>query len=344
METRNIIVIGASSDGFEALKRLVADLPKDFDASLFIVWHISPNVEGFLPHVLNKAGSIPAANAVDKEPIKTNRIYVAPPDRHLLVERGRVRVTRGPKENRFRPAVDPLFRSAAYAYCSRVIGIVLTGALDDGTSGLWAVKHHGGVAIVQDPVEAEYPSMPLNAMSEVKVDYCVPLSEMAELIVRLSREKVKTSEVVIKEDKLTEVEIHIAKEASAFESGIMKFGELSPYTCPECHGVLMSLKGSNHERFRCHTGHAFSADSLLANITESIEDSLWSVIRNIGESIMLLNQMGNHLANTNQVNLAALYFKKAFEAEERVNILRKAVVRHEHLSNEKRKTAKSKTT
>src|SRR5687768_2905429 len=157
METRNIIVIGASAGGFEAIKKLVSGLPSDLQASVFIVWHMSPDVRGVLPQILNKLETLPAEHAVDKEPIVPNRIYVAQPNFHLLVERGRVRVTKGPKENRFRPAVDPLFRSAAYAYGSRVIGVILTGALDDGTSGLWTIKHLGGMAVVQDPEDAEVP-------------------------------------------------------------------------------------------------------------------------------------------------------------------------------------------
>ncbi len=160
MNTRNIIVIGASAGGFEALKKLVAGLPTDFSASIFVVWHMSPDVRGVLPQVLNRSKTVFAANAADGEAIEPNRIYVAPPDRHLLVERGIVRVKRGPKENRFRPAVDPLFRSAAYAYGTRVIGVVLSGALDDGTAGLWTIKQRGGLAVVQDPFDAEVPSMP----------------------------------------------------------------------------------------------------------------------------------------------------------------------------------------
>ncbi len=271
MGTRNIIVIGASAGGFEALKKLVAGLPKDLQASLFIVWHMSPDIRGVLPQVLNRANTLHAAHAYDGEMIKPNRIYVAQPDRHLLIEQGRVRVTRGPKENRFRPAVDPLFRSAAYAYGSRVIGVILSGALDDGTAGLWTVKHHGGLAVVQNPLDAEVPSMPENAMREVVVDYSVPISEMADLLVRLSKEQVaETSEVVMEdnaENVKTEIEIRIAAQDNSFEMGVMKLGELTPYTCPDCHGVLSSLKDGKRVRFRCHTGHAFSADALLATVT-----------------------------------------------------------------------------
>src|SRR5690606_21642109 len=211
MEKRNIIVIGASAGGFEALKTIVQSLPPNLDASIFIVWHMGPDVRGILPDVLNKLNTIRAANARDNEPIETNHIYVAPPDHHLLIEEGRLRVTRGPKENRFRPAVDPLFRSAAYTYGNRVIGIVLSGALDDGSAGLWRVKESGGITVVQDPSDAEVPSMPENAMRVVDVDHCVPADELAALITRLSSEEVTSNPHVMK-DKRTKTEIDIAAE------------------------------------------------------------------------------------------------------------------------------------
>lgn len=332
MTKRNIIVIGASAGGFDALKKLVGDLPKDFAASIFIVWHISPNIRGVLPQVLNRAKGIHADHAYDGEPIAPNRIYVAPPDRHLLIERGKIRVTRGPKENRFRPAVDPLFRSAAYTYGNRVIGVILSGALDDGTAGLWMVKQRGGLAIAQNPLDAEVPSMPENAIREVEIDYVAAISEMSDLLVRLSNEEV--SETTMQDDERTEIEIKIAAEDSAFESGIMKFGELSPYTCPECHGVLKTLRDGNLMRFRCHTGHAFSADALLSTITEKIEDSLYSTMRGIEESIMILDHLGDHFAEINESRLAALYYQKSKEAEQRAQIVRQAVLSHEYLSKE----------
>ena len=335
MGKRNIIVIGASAGGFGALKTLVAGLPADFPASIFVVWHISPDVRGVLPQVLNRSATVHAAHAVDGEAIAPNRIYVAPPDRHLLVEKGLVRVTRGPKENRFRPAVDPLFRSAAYAYGRRVIGVVLSGALDDGTAGLWTIKRRGGLAVVQDPLDAEVPSMPRNAMREVAVDYKVPAAKMAELLVRLAGEPIdETSEAVMEDDEKTAIEIRIAAENSAFESGIMQLGTLTPYTCPECHGVLSALTDGNIRRFRCHTGHTYSADSLLTTVTENIENSLYDAIRGVEESVMLLNHLGDHFAEVNQPKLAAVYFQKANEAKKRAQFVRQAVLSHEQLSQD----------
>jgi two-component system chemotaxis response regulator CheB len=334
MGTRNIIVIGASAGGFEALKELVKGFPADFQASIFVVWHMSPDVTGILPQVFNRIGNLRAGNAMDGEPIEPKRIYVAPPDHHLLVENGRVRVTKGPKENRFRPAVDPLFRSAAFSHDRHVIGVILSGALDDGTAGLGTVKRRGGIAIVQDPLDAEFPSMPINALREVEVDYKVPISQMAVLLVHLSQESVaEPSEVVMEDDDLTQFEIRTALEDKA-TMDIMNYGALTPYTCPDCHGVLFRLKDARQPRFRCHTGHAFSADSLLSTVSESIEEGLWNAIRCIDESVMLLNHMGDYFANNGQANLGAIYFKKALEAEERGYIVRGAVMRHERMSND----------
>lgn len=335
MQNRDIIVIGASAGGFEAIRRLVAGLPAGLPASVFIVWHMSPDIKGLMPQVLNRFNTLPAGNAMDKEPIEKGRVYIAPPDHHLLIERNRIRITRGPKENRFRPAVDPLFRSAAYAYGPRVIGIILSGALDDGTAGLWTIKWYNGVAVVQDPDDAEVPSMPQNALEAVKVDYKVPVAEMPQLLANLVNEPAPVyDEMNGKEDERTKMEIGIAMENETLKKNLMDLGELSPYTCPECHGVLTSFREANRLRFRCHTGHAFSSDSLLASISENIEVNLWSAIRSVQESIMLLNHMGDHYAAMNQPGLAAMYFKKAKEAEGRAHIVRKAVLAHEQLSSE----------
>jgi two-component system, chemotaxis family, protein-glutamate methylesterase/glutaminase len=331
--TERIIVIGASAGGFEAFKKIIQNLPADINASIFIVWHMSPDVRGILPQVLNRLNTIVASQAYNNEEIKPNHIYVAPPDHHMLIEEGRVLITHGPKENRFRPAVDPLFRSAAYAYGNRVIGVILSGALDDGTAGLWTVKHYGGIAIVQDPNDAEVPSMPENAMREVKVDYCVGVSELPDLLVRLSKEPL-TEHVDVMKDEQTKKEIQIAAEESALGKGVLNFGDLSPYTCPECHGVLSRLRNDNIVRYRCHTGHAYSADTLMASITEKIEDGLYSAIRGMDESIMLLNQLGDHYAEANQPRLAALYFKKAKEAQERSEPVRKAALDHQQFSKD----------
>jgi len=333
LEKRNIIVIGASAGGFEAIKQLVATLPATLDAAIFIVWHMAPDVTGLLPQVLNRHKGLAASNAVDGEPILFNHIYVAPPDKHLLLDKGLVRVTRGPKENRFRPAVDPLFRSAAEHYGRRVVGIILSGALDDGTAGLWTIKSRGGLAIVQEPAEAAVSSMPESALAAVDVDYRVPMAEMAPLLVRLTAETVtEASAIPMEEQRKTRIETRIAAQKPALNEGVLTLGTLTPYACPDCHGVLLAIADGDFVRYRCHTGHAHSADSLLATITEHIEDTLWNAIRGMEESILLLNNLGDHYANKNQPKLAAMYFKKAQEAESRAAVMRGTVFNHEQLT------------
>src|SRR5262245_3917308 len=188
MERRDIVVIGASAGGMTALINLVKGLPADFPASVFVVWHIAAHSDNILPAVLERAGKLPAALALDGDTIVRGKIYVAPANRHLIVEPTRVRLVQGPKENRSRPSIDVLFRSAAVAFGQRTIGVVLTGMLDDGTSGLWEIKHRGGVAIVQQPDEAEHSSMPLSALRSTDVDYVLPVNEIATALVRLVNE------------------------------------------------------------------------------------------------------------------------------------------------------------
>ncbi|RFM36503.1 chemotaxis protein CheB [Chitinophaga silvisoli] len=335
MENRNIIVIGASAGGFEAIKQLINDLPADLDAAIFIVWHMSPDVRGILPHVINKMGRLKASHAIDKEKFINRHVYVAPPDHHLLIEDDRVRVTRGPKENRFRPAIDPLFRSAAFSYASRVIGVILSGALDDGVAGLWAIKQQGGLAVVQDPLDAEVSSMPANAINAVRVNHIVPIKDMGALLTKLVQEQAPapTSGENIDHER-TVMEVRLAMNEKLSKKEIFEYGELTPYTCPECHGVLTALREGDRIRFRCHTGHAFSADSLLAGITGYVEETLWNTLRSVQESILLLNHMGDHFAEANQPKVAAMYFKKAADAARLADVIRQATFNHEQLNTD----------
>ncbi|HEY0378496.1 MAG TPA: chemotaxis protein CheB [Pyrinomonadaceae bacterium] len=334
MPTKNIVVIGASVGGIEALRTIAGGLPAEFPASVFVVLHVAPYSPGILADILDRAGVLSAANAVDGERIQPGRIYVAPPDRHLVIEPNRVRLTRGPKENRFRPAVDPLFRSAAQVYGPRVVGVVLTGYLDDGTAGLWAVKQLGGTTVVQDPLDALAPSMPRSAMRQVSVDYCVPADEIAPLLVRLTGAAVE-EEGAFEVPEEMEIEVRIAMEDKALDAGVFKLGEPSNYACPECHGVLLQLKEEKRVRFRCHTGHAYSVDSLLSEITEGVEDSLWNAIRSIEESALLLRHMAEHLTESENGDTAEKFLARAQEAERRADLVRQTVITQEQLSEAK---------
>jgi two-component system chemotaxis response regulator CheB len=334
MPKRDVVVIGASTGGIEALRTLVGGLPKDFAASIFVVMHSSPDSPGLLGLILGRASQLPTLTPGDKEQILPGHIYVAPPDYHLLIDDGRVCLSKGPKENRFRPAIDPLFRSAARAYKNRVIGVVLTGGLDDGTAGLWIIKKLGGVAVVQDPDDAVAPSMPLSALKHVDVDYTSTISDMAPLLARLTETELEMNEGEIDVPEDLEVEVRIAKQDPAIDFDVRKLWEPSSYTCPDCHGVLLELKEGQRERYRCHTGHAYSIDSLLFSLTERVEESLWTTIRLIEESALLLRHLAGHLMDQSESQKANEFSRKADEAQDRSNEIRQLVTTHEQLSFE----------
>jgi two-component system, chemotaxis family, protein-glutamate methylesterase/glutaminase len=287
--------------------------------------HISPYQRSNLPEILTRAGSLKAAHATDGESIEHSKIYVAPPDRHLLLESGRVRVTKGPKENRFRPAIDPLFRSAAYAYGPGVIGVVLTGALDDGTAGLWAIKDRGGIAVVQDPAEAEQTSMPLSALNNVEVDYCLPINEIAKLLIILTEQTEGRERGSPVSDQL-EIETKISLGQDSAELNVTQLGNNSEFTCPECHGALTEIVNGKLRRFRCHTGHAFSNASLLAELTDSVEESLWNSIRAIEERVRLLKHLAQHAADFRSGESDSAFSRDLQHAEQQADSIRSATM------------------
>jgi two-component system chemotaxis response regulator CheB len=337
MIIRDIVVLGASAGGVETLSELVGKLPKDFPAAVFVVMHLSPFSPSSLPQILSNSGPLPAFHPKDGETIRPGRIYVALPDRHLLVEKNKVRVANGPKENRFRPSVDALFRSVAYACGSRVIGAVLTGSLDDGTSGLWAIKRRGGIAIIQDPGEATFSSMPANVLKQVKVDYTVRIAAMGELLCRLVAKPVgKTPKLGKSELRRMELEVRIASRDNAFEQGIMELGKLSPFTCPECNGALVHLAEGNIIRFRCHTGHSFTPSALLAGATEANEALLWQAMRGMEEVTMLLEQIGKHFADKGEARVAQLFIRKAQKNRVRAQVIHDSVMTEQRLSEDLR--------
>ena len=331
--TKDIVVIGASAGGMEALQKLVSRLPADLPASVFVVWHLSPGLKSILPSVLNRSGPLRAVHPKDGDRIEPGRIYVAPNDHHMLLEKGYVRITKGPKENRFRPAIDPLFRSAAYIYGPRVIGVVMTGGLDDGTAGLYTIKLRGGTAIVQEPADAMIRSMPLNALQYTDADYKLPIVQIGELIARLVREEATAMpRVGADEQEKTRREVKIAEGADALEENVMKFGILSPFTCPECRGVLTMLEEGKIVRFRCHTGHAVGSSSLLQGAGEIVEEKLWDGVRALDEVVMLLNKLGEQFAAMGNTRAAEQCFDQAREAHERAQPIREVAKQLEELA------------
>jgi len=287
---KRIVVIGGSSGAIEAMRVIARGLPAGFPAPVCMVVHMSPESPGTLDSILSQGAQVPCASAVTGARLRDGHIYVAPPDHHLLVEPGALRLSKGPRENRCRPAVDPLFRSAAQVYGAGVIGVVLTGNLDDGTAGLWTIKRLGGVTIVQDPNEALFPSMPASALQHVPVDHVVPVQEIAPLLARLLLSPAG-GETPDPAPASLEVEMKIAAGQNAVDAGVEQIGEPSRFACPECHGVLLRMKEGGPSRFRCHTGHAYSAGSLVAAVNNGVEEALWAAVRSLEESALLMQQL-----------------------------------------------------
>jgi two-component system, chemotaxis family, protein-glutamate methylesterase/glutaminase len=270
---RDVVVVGTSSGGLAALRELVSGLPADLPAAIFVVMHSSPEYGTKLAEFLSRWGPLPARTAIHGERIRPGQIYVAPNDNHMTLHRDFVRVTRGPKENGHRPAVDPLFRTAARMFGNRVVGVVLTGNLSCGTEGLMAVKSNGGVALVQS--DAEFQGMPSSALAHVEVDSVVPIAEMAEVLRALVTEP-------------------IPEQAQSEAGGPHTVAaQSSQIVCPSCQGAMTETVENGLLRFRCHVGHAFSVDSLLAEQTESLEAALWASVRALEESAQLADRLAS---------------------------------------------------
>ena len=320
MANRDIITIGASAGGVEALMTLVAGLPGDLPASIFVVQHVAPELPSAMAELLGRSGALPAEMAVDRREFEPSRIYVAPPDHHLMIDRSYAYLTRGPRENLARPAVDPLFRSAAVVHGPHVIGVILSGTLDDGTSGLGAVKHCGGVAVVQDPDDARFPDMPKSAAEHVDVDYSVPLSQMADLLVRLVA-GAPGDPTPPPPELLMEVEMARAGGGSAeFLDGL---GDLTPLTCEACGGPLWEIRNETIMRFRCREGHSYTAKALLEEQKDGVEQSLWAAVQTMDERVRILERLVKYDEERGQIRGPSTLLARAEETREHANHLRK---------------------
>jgi two-component system chemotaxis response regulator CheB len=303
MPGHDLIVIGASAGGVEAVSTLVGTLPADLPAAVCVVVHLRPDVHSHLAEVLARMTSLRVVAARNGIVLRPGTIYVGVPDLHFLLERegdrGVIRLVRGPRENRARPAVDPLFRSAALAFGARVIGVVLSGALDDGTAGLWAVKERGGIAMVQDLEDAAVPSMPASALAEVEVDHVAAARALGPLLARLAREpapdqpRVENGRSAAREtiDEI-EREVGMTTLDESAHQGSERYGRPSRFSCPDCGGVLWDLGGEGPMRFRCEVGHAHSAASLAEAQTEAVESALWAALRALEDRVELMRRRG----------------------------------------------------
>lgn len=319
VQGHDVIVIGASAGGVEAAAALVRALPAGLAASVFVVIHFPAESVSVLPRILARGGALPASHPADGDPVERGRVYTAPPDRHLLLEDGRVRVARGPRENGHRPAVDPLFRSAARWYGPRVVAVVLSGNLDDGTAGLLAVKRRGGTAVVQDPDTALFPGMPTSAITHVAVDHVVPVEEMAALLVTLVNTPVPPEAPPM--DERTARETEIARMDPASMEGDERPGTPSGFTCPECHGTLFEIDEGELLRFRCRVGHAYGAETLMADHTTHVEAALWTALKALRERVALAHRMQVRMeASGNRIS-ALRFAEQAADAARSARVL-----------------------
>ena len=322
MTTKDIIVIGSSAGGVDALARLCRALPADLPAAVFVAQHLSPTSRSVLPQLLSRAGPLPAISPVDGQAFERGHIYVAGPDHHLLVREGRVLVRRGPVENRTRPTINALFRSAALAYGSRVIGVVLTGLLDDGTDGLIAIKAAGGTSVVQDPKDAEWPSMPQNAVKRDHVDRVAPLSAIGAMLAELAQEEAGPS-VPLPEEYAVEDRI-AAQEFAVSELEIVTPGQPSHFSCPDCGGVLNQIETGAELRFRCQVGHAFTPLGLADAQNEELERALGVAVRTHRDRMRLFGQMADNARARGLPHATGRWEEASRESEEMIGVLERA--------------------
>jgi two-component system chemotaxis response regulator CheB len=317
---RDVVVVGASAGGVEALRAVVAALPANLPAALFVVLHVAPVATSVLPRILGHAGELPAVHAEDEQEITRGTIYVAPPDHHLLLEPDRIRITHGPRENGHRPAIDPLFRTAAASYGARVTGVVLSGVLDDGTAGLSLIKERGGATLVQDPEEALYPMMPLSAIEGVQPDQVLPAGGLAAAIAELARTpfagptEPEPLHEPVDEDTFIEIDRGASEDPRA--------GVPSGFTCPSCGGALWQTDEAGLPRFRCQTGHGFALESLLATQTESVEGALWSALRALEERAAMARQMAARFQRRSHRVTSARWERRADQAVQQAVVVR----------------------
>jgi two-component system chemotaxis response regulator CheB len=281
MDSHRIIVIGASEGGVSALRALMGALSEDLSVPVLVVLHIGAH-ESDLPAILNRSGPLPAVQPKDGDAIHPGRVYVAPPDHHMIVNDGAIRLTKGPRENFARPSIDPLFRSAAEEYGPAVIGVILTGGLNDGTAGLYEIKRRGGITIVQDPDDATNPSMPRSALRHVMIDHCAPLAMIPRLIERA------VADLGQRADRFPPPP---RKGLERDMTAEFTLDQPVAITCPDCGGAMRQNQLGSLKQFRCHIGHVYTAEVMLNGQFKAMEQSIEAAMRSLNERMELCRQM-----------------------------------------------------
>jgi two-component system chemotaxis response regulator CheB len=308
---RDIVVIGASAGGVEALRELIGLLPGDLPAAVLVVLHVG-RTRSMLPKILQRSSRLPVVHAEDGDSVERGRVYVAPPDHHLVLVDGRLGLSRGPTINGLRPAVDALFQSAARYHGARVLAVVLTGGGDDGTAGLGDVKRAGGLAVAQDPEEALHPAMPQSAIEFVDVDHVLPVAEIAQLIQAEAGDGTG---------------LHLVQAGEAAMAREEKQGRVSSLTCPECHGALWEVDDGGLLRFRCRIGHIYSPDSLLEEQADTVDRALWAALRSLQERAALCRKLARQAAARGHHGSGDQFLKRASEMDGHAVVLREVIGR-----------------
>jgi two-component system, chemotaxis family, protein-glutamate methylesterase/glutaminase len=317
-------VVGGSAGAVEGFQELVRSLPADLPAALFFVLHIPMDYESMLPHILSRAGHIPAKHPLDGERIRHGHIYVAPPDRHVTLEDSVIRVRRGPRENRHRPAIDPLFRTAARVYGPRVIGIIMSGQLDDGAAGLRVIRSRGGLAIVQDPADATHSQMPQCALQYGGADHVLPGREIGPCLIKTVN-KCAGGAMTKPESNAQQPDDAEANRTAA--SPEESEGLPSTFSCPDCHGTLWELRNGDLTRFRCRVGHAFTINSLAEEQAQAVENALWAAMRALEEKSALSRRLAE---STFSKGVSSRLLEQAETDHDHAELIRKILFEDNH--------------
>jgi two-component system, chemotaxis family, protein-glutamate methylesterase/glutaminase len=321
---RDLVVIGGSAGSSGPLKTLLSSLPKDLPASILVVVHMPSSSAGLLPPLSTSSSiALPVQNAVDGAELSTGHVYLAPPNRHLLVIDGHLKLGTGPRENLSRPAIDPLFRSAAISHGPRAIGLILSGMLNDGASGLAAIKRGGGIALVQAPSDCEAPEMPSAALEATPVDLSAPRHDLPAAVLRFVSEAPGPAREVTR-DILLDVEIAAGNPVD--HDRLRAVADPATITCPDCGGVLSEIREDRPLRFRCQVGHAFTDKTLLEYQEGLVDEAMRVALRIIEERAALVAKMGREARQAGRMSLAEMHDEKAVEYKEQADILRKAIL------------------
>ena len=324
MANRDLVAIGTSAGGVEALMSLARSLPGNFPASLLVTIHLSSRARSVLDELLSQRGPLKASFATEGEAVRKSRIYLAPPGRHLIVHGERLVLGNGPRENNSRPSIDPMLRSAAICCGSRTIGVILTGTLGDGASGLWAVKQAGGITVVQDPREAQFPEMPRTALRRTEPDHVVVLADVPRLLESLVHQPAGEPQAIPDRIRL---EVEIARKGHSTMQQMDRIGQRSVLTCPDCDGVMWEIDEGNLVRYRCHQGHAYTAEVMAVAMDESLRRALGSSLRTLEERIALIKKLHRQADEQDSALVAANWADKARDLEGEAKVIRDSLRR-----------------